>query len=92
MPWTTNEQWGVIFCDIQKAFNCVNHYILLSKTRVYITTGKEKTSHKHYLNRYQTASINSKKYNSTIFSKWFTIEHSVQQGSILGPLLFVIYK
>ena len=40
---------------------------------VYITTGKKKTLHKHYLNRYQKVSKNNKKYKSNIFSKWSTI-------------------
>jgi hypothetical protein len=61
---------GGIFCDIEKAFYCVNHDILLPKIEFYVITGKEKILYKHYLNnRYQTASVNNKKYSSTILSK-----------------------
>jgi len=51
----------------------------------------KKTLYKHYLNnRYQRVSINSKKCNSTVLYKWLEIKHGVQQGTIFGPLLFLL--
>jgi hypothetical protein len=40
---------GGIFCDIQKAFNCVNHNILLFKLEFYRITGKTYKLLKSYL-------------------------------------------
>ena len=61
---------GGLFCDIEKAFDCVNHDILLSKLEFYGKTGKNITLYKHYLyNRFQRVSVNNKKDNSTTLSK-----------------------
>jgi hypothetical protein len=83
---------GGIFCDLAKAFDCVNHDILLSKLNFYGITGKANEWIKSYLkNRYQRVEINNKNSSHNAFSNWGIIKHSVPQGSILGPLLFLLY-
>jgi hypothetical protein len=83
---------GGIFCDLAKAFDCVNHGILLLKLNLYGITGKANEWIKSYLeNRYQRVEIKNKNFSSNAFSDWGIIKHSVSQGSILGPLLFLLY-
>ena len=56
---------GGIFCDLQKAFDCVNHNILLSKMKFYGTSGKTNKLIRSYLgNRYQ--SMDKKKFNKLL--------------------------
>ena len=44
-----NQIVGGIFCDLQKAFDCVNHKILLDKLQFYEIDGKFKTVIESYL-------------------------------------------
>jgi len=77
---------GGLFCDLQKAFDCVNHDILLAKMKFYGITGIAYNLIRSYLaNRYQRTRINK------LSSTWERVNHGVPQGSVLGPLLFLTY-
>jgi len=83
---STKTLVGGLFCDLQKAFDCVNYDILLSKMKFYGITGVASRLMESYLRiRYQRVVIND--YSST----WKEVQHGVPQGSVLGPLLFLIY-
>ena len=82
---------GGLFCDLQKALDCVNHEILFTKIKFYGISGIANKLMASYLeNRYQRAYVNNSKPNK-LSSKWVHVKHGVLQSSILGLLLFLIY-
>ena len=75
-----------VFVDFQKAFDTVNHRILLRKLEHYGVRGVANDWFSSYLsNRQQYVSI------SGTNSEVRPMLHGVPQGSVLGPLLFLIY-
>jgi len=86
-----NNMVGGIFCDLQKAFDCVNHKILLEKLEFYGVEGKFKTLIESYLTgRYPTVALDNITNNNNS-SKWELLKCGMPQGSILDPLFFLIY-
>jgi hypothetical protein len=75
-----------VFLDLKKAFDTCNHQILLGKLNKLGINGPALEWFKSYLeNRQQITDINNH------FSEMATINISVLQGTILGPLLFLCY-
>ena len=73
-----------VYIDFQKAFDTVDHTILLNKLSMYGITGSTNALLKNYLsNRYQSVRIGSS------LSPQLQITKSVPQGSVLGSLLFL---
>ena len=77
---------GAVFIDLRKAFDTVDHSLLISKLRnLGFSNPVVGWSWSYLSSRSTVTSIN----NSTSDPKPFTV--GVPQGSILGPLLFLLY-
>ena len=75
-----------IYLDLSKAFDTLDHSILLQKLKFYGITGISLDVFKNYLSgRNQYVEFES--VNSDIMH----IKTGVPQGSVLGPLLFIVY-
>ena len=75
-----------VFIDLRKAFDTVNHQILISKLHNYGIRGQIGKLLENYLtNRTQVTIVNNAKSNAKL------ITCGVHQGSILGTLLFNLY-
>ena len=82
----TQQLTGAVFLDFKKAFDLVNHDILLKKLSLYLQNDDSLNFFTSYLSsRLQFVSINYKT------ASLGNVTCGVPQGSILGPLLFCIY-
>lgn len=77
---------GVVLVDFKKAFDLVDHKILLQKLKIYGLSDDSLNWFSSYLlNRSQRVSVNN------VLSQHKSILYGVPQGSILGPLMFLMF-
>ena len=76
---------AALLTDLSKAFDCINHKLLIAKLNTYgFGYNALKLIFDYLSRRRQRVKIND------TLSKWSNIECGIPQGSILGPLLFNI--
>ena len=80
--------FGLVFVDNKKAFDLIDHDILLSKLEAYGISSKEMMLLTNYLKGRKSSVVIGR-----VQSEYRLITHGVPQGSVLGPLcmLFIIF-
>ena len=84
--WKNSLLNGVLIVDLKKAFDLVSHEILIQKLRLHRCNGPTL----NWFNSYLTDRTQRTIFKGTK-SNYNHISSGVPQGSILGPLLFIIF-
>ena len=77
--------FGSACLDISKAFDCINHRLLLSKLRKMGLSDMSLNWFISYLDRTQELTFNN------IVSETIKVKSGIGQGTIIGPMIFLLY-
>ena len=81
-----NHVCGIVLVDYRKAFDMVDHKLLLRKLELYGIVNQEFAwCHSYLLDRKQIVRVNGSESSKALML------HGVPQGSILGPLFFILF-
>ena len=80
-----NKLMGILFLDIAKAFNCINHRLLYKKMYEAGFANGVVNWFRTYLSRSQILKYGDKN------SSCMEISNGIAQGTVLGPLIFIFY-
>ena len=86
MALANGGQVDVVFIDLAKAFNVVSHSILFNKLYKYGILGSLLDWSRDYLTNSRRRVVVKGEV-----SDWLTVTSGMLQGSLLGPLFFIIY-
>ena len=86
----TQKSTVAVFIDLSKAFDTLSHSILLQKLERYGVRGIANDWFKSYLeNRKLRCKLNNEQ--QVVYSNEYLVEYGAPQGSVLGPLLFLLF-
>ena len=82
----SGEETGAVLCDLSKAFDCIHHRRLITKLEFYGIRGKPLALFKSYLSDRKQGV-----YSNGQLSSLLTVRRGVAQGSLMGPLMFLLF-
>ena len=82
---------AAIFLDLSKAFDSLEHHVLLQKLEIYGVCGKALDWFKCYLSDRMMHVKSQNEHGSHDFSDLYNVTYGVPQGSCLGSLLFLVF-
>jgi hypothetical protein len=88
---TIKQTLEEFFCDLSTLFDSVNHKVLFQKLKFYGIQVKLLGWFESYFSDRKQRVVWNCHYTQNCFLIWEIVKHWVPQGSVLGPLLSIIY-